>query len=259
MTKSFYATNETLRTSRSGDVAMDVFVLIGGVTNIPAHELECQLASAGKLIRLVVMDEGDEIATKYAAPDRDTIIDLRRGNWDFFADHKTERGFSGAIEEVAPIDAKRPWIDEGTRIVLAEVLKRVSESPRPSLGLIGDELDRLSPQQVCEIAGLHTDGLNEGGFKGEAYNLTNACRQLVDPYFGLFCDRDRRLPLQSIAAWMSGSPYAILFVNAYGEQRYRETQGNTLIAAVRDHAELAGARINAVAYTDAPSCLRAVA
>lgn len=232
----------------------NTFVLIGSADSIPDHEIECLLASGRKHERVVIVDEGDRLASKHAKAGIDRIIDLRRGNWDFFADHKTRFGFSHAVDMLLPKKPDKPWVDEGKRLVLTELLTREARRRRPSLSHLTDVADELKAIEACSLAGVDIDDLD----KDELDKIGNG---LTSGYYYHFnvADWDRRIKLVSVADWFAGASESILFVNGFSRGHRPDAVGNALLAAVRDHTALAGNEIDAIAYTDVAEPLKVAA
>lgn len=232
----------------------NTFVLIGSADSIPDHEIECLLTSGRSNERVVIVDEGDRIASSHGRIGIDKVIDLRRGNWDFFADHKTSFGFTNAVDMLLPRESDKPWKGEGRRMVLTELLAREARLRRPTLRHLGKMLGDLKAAEACRLAEIDTDDLN----KDELDEIANS---LTSSYYYDFhaAEWDRRMKLVSIADWLAVGSGTILFVNGYTRGYRPDAVGNALLAAIRDHTALAGGEIDAVAYTDVAEPLKVAA
>ncbi|MGT2516978.1 type IV secretion protein (plasmid) [Sphingomonas panni] len=168
-----------------------------------------------------------------ADPDRDLLIDLARGNWDFFADHVSAYARSGAVEAFLPDDPKICSSYTGaSRYVLLRALEHAAERPGASLAVARDLIRALPPEVVAEVAGH--DPANGHALRWGMTVLAGA-RQATHP----IADHDPSLPRVSIARWLRGPAATILFV-AVPDTPTRET--DAIRASLADHAMLARLR-----------------
>ncbi len=232
----------------------DTFVLIGSADSIPAREIDCALSTGQRDELVVIVDEGDRLSAAHARPGVDRIIDLRRGNWDFFADHKTGFGFTHAVDMLLPREPEKPWKGEGRRMILTELLAREARLRRPTLRHLGKMLGDLKAVDACRLAEIDTDDLNNDELDEIANSLTSSYYYNFDA-----AEWDRRIKLVSIADWLAGGPGTILFVNGYTRGHRPDAIGNALLAAIRDHTALAGGEIDSVAYADVAEPLKVAA
>lgn len=76
-------------------------ILCGTSETIPSDILKLLLTQARRgRGRLMIVDEGSQLARLHAAQDADLLIDPAKGNWDFFADHITQYELACAGEAI---------------------------------------------------------------------------------------------------------------------------------------------------------------
>jgi len=76
-------------------------ILCGTSETIPSDILELLLTQAREgRGRLMIVDEGSQLARLHAAQDADLLLGPAIGNWDFFADHVTRHELACAGEAI---------------------------------------------------------------------------------------------------------------------------------------------------------------
>lgn len=183
-------------------------ILCGTSETIPVDVLQELMSFARKgRERVAIVDEGSQLARGYADPDRDVLVDPFCGNWDFFADYRTEIELACAGEVMLRSEGVTERAYNGASCILSRILWEAACEPGAGLRTISDKVRELGYAAVANEMRLNLDSA-EDTRDGWA-----ALARLQEDV-GRFPPRCRTLPSISLRRWIAGPRGTVLFVAA---------------------------------------------
>lgn len=182
-------------------------ILCGTSETIPSDILELFLAQArGGRGRLMIVDEGSQLACLHAARDADLLFDPAIGNWDFFADHVTQYELACAGEAILRSDGLAPIIYNRLTCVLGEMIWDVAGKPGARLHDVSAKVRAFGYQSMIDVMRLDLDVSTDtrAGWMALARLQEDAGRFAAGT----------SSTTTSIRRWLTTSPRSVLFLNA---------------------------------------------
>jgi len=184
-------------------------VLQGTVDTLTATLLHQPIARArAGFGRLVVIDDGADLADRFADPVRDLVIDPARGNWDFFADHDGEDDMARAARAIIAVPGMGQWFAQIAGLILEEILHDVADEPSAQLFEVGCRIRAFADESGFER--MRRLGFERGSYDDRA--VQTACASLRS--LTNFTARDHETPAVSFGEWLAQSPGGVIFINA---------------------------------------------
>jgi hypothetical protein len=182
-------------------------ILCGTSETIPSDILRLLLTQARRgRGRLMIVDEGSQLARLHAAQNADLLIDPAKGNWDFFADHLTQYELACASEAILRSDGLAPTIYKGLTCVLGEMICDVAGKPGARLHDVSTKVRAFGYQSMTDAMRLDLDVSTD----------TRACWMALahlQEDAGRFA-AGTSSTTTSIRRWLATSPRSVLFLNA---------------------------------------------
>ena len=182
-------------------------ILCGTNETIPSDILDLLLTQARRGCgRLMVVDEGSQLARLHAAQDTDFLLDPAIGNWDFFADHLTQHEIACAVEAILRSDAVAPGVYNAVICVLAEVLSEVAAKPGARLRDVSERVRAFVYESMANAMCLDIDIATDtrAGWMALARLQEDAGRFAAGT----------SSTTTSIRRWLTTSPRSVLFLTA---------------------------------------------
>jgi hypothetical protein len=181
--------------------------LCGTNETIPADILTLLLTQARSGCgRLMVVDEGSQLARLHPAQDADFLLDPAIGNWDLFADHLTQHELACAGEAILRSDGVAPEIYNAVSCVLAEMLWEVAAQPGARLRDVSERVRAFGYESMANAMRLDLDTASD-----TRAGWTALARLQEDA--GRFAAGTNPTPT-SIRRWLTTSPRSVLFLTA---------------------------------------------
>ena len=183
-------------------------IICGSSETLTVDELQevmrCARTGPG---RVVIVDEGSQLARAYADPERDVLIDPSRGNWDFFADYGSEYELACAGEALLRSKGVSKRAFNGASCILSRILWEAAGEPGAGLRTISDKIRVLGYAAVAEEMRLDLDSVDDtrDGWAALARLQEDA---------GRFVRHCSTLPSVSLRRWIAGPRGTVLFVAA---------------------------------------------
>ncbi len=182
-------------------------ILCGTNETIPSDILALLLTQARKGCgRLMIVDEGSQLARFHAAEDTDFLLDPANGNWDFFTDHLTQHDLACAGEALLRSDGVAPQIYHAVSCVLAEMLREVAVKPGGRLQDVSKKVRAFGYESMANAMRLDLDTATD-----TRAGWTALARLQEDA--GRFAAGTSSSPT-SIRRWLTTSPRSVLFLTA---------------------------------------------
>ena len=182
-------------------------ILCGTSETIPSNILGLLLTQARRgRGRLMIVDEGSQLACLHADQDADLLIDPAIGNWDFFADHITQHELACAGEAILRSDGLAPNVYNGLTCVLGEIIWDVAGKPGAQLHDVSAKVRAFGYQTMADAMRLNLDVSTDtrAGWLPLARLQEDAGRFAAGT----------RSATTSIRRWLTKSPRSVLFLNA---------------------------------------------
>lgn len=182
-------------------------ILCGTSETIPSDTLELLLTQAREgRGRLMIVDEGSQLARLHAAQDADLLLDPAIGNWDFFADHVTQHELACAGEAILRSDGLAPVIYNRLTCVLGELIWDVAGRPGSRLHDVSSKVRAFGYQSLADAMRLNPDVSTDtrAGWMALARLQEDAGRFAAGT----------SATTTSIRRWLTTSPRSVLFLNA---------------------------------------------
>ena len=182
-------------------------ILCGTNETIPSDILDLLLTQARRGCgRLMVVDEGSQLARLHAAQDTDFLLDPAIGNWDFFADHLTQHEIAYAAEAILRSDGVASEIYNAVSCVLADMLWEVAAKPGARLRDVPGRVRAFGYESMANAMRLDLDTATD-----TRAGWTALARLQEDA--GRFAAGTSSTPT-SIRRWLTTSPRSVLFLTA---------------------------------------------
>lgn len=182
-------------------------ILCGTNDTIPSDILQLLLTQArhGRG-RLMIVDEGSQLARLHAVQDADLLLDPAEGNWDFFADHITQHDLACAGEAILRSDDLPSNIFNGLTCVLGEMIWEVAGKPGAQLHDLSTKVRAFEYQSLAEALRLDLDVPTDvrAGWTALARLQEDAGR------FPMATSR----PTTSLRRWLTTRARSVLFLKA---------------------------------------------
>ncbi len=183
-------------------------ILCGTSDTIPVDLLQEVMSYARTAQeRVVIVDEGSQLARGYSDPDRDVLIDPSRGNWDFFADYGSEYELACAGEMMLRPKGVPKRAYNGASCILSRILWEEAGEPCAGFRTISDKIRGLGYATVADDLRLDLD-------KAEDTRVGWAALARLQEDAGRFAARCPTLPYVSLRRWIAGPRGAVLFITA---------------------------------------------
>ncbi|RYE92731.1 MAG: hypothetical protein EOO77_46435 [Oxalobacteraceae bacterium] len=182
-------------------------ILCGTRDTIPSDILSLLLRQAREgRGRLMVVDEGSQLARLHADQEVDLLIDPAQGNWDFFADHLTQHEVACAGETILRSDGVAPNIYNAVSCVLADMLWEVAAKPGARLQDVSEKVRGFEYNSIADAMHLDLDtpADTRAGWTALARLQEDAGRFATGSPTNI----------TSIRRWLTKSPRSVLFVTA---------------------------------------------
>lgn len=183
-------------------------ILCGTSETIPMDVLQDVMSYARTAQeRVVIVDEGSQLARGLFDPDRDVLIDPSRGNWDFFADYGSEYELACAGETMLRSKGVPTRAYNGASCILSGILWEEAGEPGAGLRTISDKIRGLGYATVADDLRLDLD-------RAEDTRVGWAALARLQEDAGRFAARCPTLPYVSLRRWIADPRGAVLFVTA---------------------------------------------
>jgi len=156
--------------------------------------------------RVVIIDTGYDLPSTIADQQVDLLLNPAFGNWDFFADHRSNEDFARAAEAITASPDGGLFFHHVTALLVEEFLHSEASEPHGSLAGVRQRALSLQPGQVRSW--LERLDLASGD---EADRLSFS----VLAYLVLSCSfqpHEGKMPRVSLRRWLSGAAGSILFM-----------------------------------------------